>query len=153
MDDHRPGAQDAERRAGAAEQQAFGEQRAAQRAGAGAERGTDGEFVFAPDRARENQIGDVRAGDDEDQHRRGQQHQQHGSGARRDLIAQAHGFDAEVGFRGIGFGMFLHHGAVDGAQFGAGLLESRRRARAGRTAPSCDGRGRSPWWPTGDAGW
>ena len=62
------------------------------------ERGADGEFAFAADGARENQIGDVGAGDDEDEHRRGEQHQQDGPGARGDLVAQADGVDAEVGF-------------------------------------------------------
>ena len=79
---HRPRAQHAQRRAGAAQQQAFGQQRPAQRARAGAQRRADRQFAFAPNGPRENQVGDVRARDDEDQHRRRQQHQQHGSGAR-----------------------------------------------------------------------
>ena len=76
---HRTRAQHAEQRASAAEQETFGEKRAAQRTGACAERGAHGEFVFAANGARQNQVGDVRAGDDEDEPGRRQQHQQHGS--------------------------------------------------------------------------
>ncbi len=54
-------------RARAAEQQAFREQDTAQRGGAGAERGADRQFAFTANGARQNQIGDVGAGDDEDQ--------------------------------------------------------------------------------------
>ena len=66
---HRPRDQHAEQRAGAAQQQAFGEQRPPQRAGARAERGANRQLAFAAHRARENQVGDVRARDDEDQAR------------------------------------------------------------------------------------
>ncbi len=118
------------RRARAAEQQAFGQQRAAQRAGAGAQRRADGQFAFAADGARENQVGDVGAGDDEDQAGRGEQHQQHGPRAGRNLVAQAHGVDAEIAVRRIGFGMLLHHGGVDRAQLGAGLFERRAGGEA-----------------------
>ena len=64
---HRPRAQYAECRADAAEQQAFGQQCTTQRAGACAQRRTDGQLAFAPNGPRENQVGDVRARDDEDQ--------------------------------------------------------------------------------------
>ena len=80
---HRPRAQHAEHGAGAAEQQAFRQQRAAQRAPARAERGANRQLAFAPHRARQDQVGDVRARDDEDQRRGGQEHQQHGAGAAR----------------------------------------------------------------------
>ena len=72
-----------ERRARAAQQQALGEQRAAQRGGAGAQRRADRQLAFAAHRARQNQVRDVGAGDDEDQYRGRQQHQQHRSGAAR----------------------------------------------------------------------
>ena len=80
---HRPRAQYAQRRARAAQQQAFGQQRAPQRSGAGAQRRADRQLAFAPDGPRQNQVRDVRAGDHEHQHRRRQQHQQNGPGARR----------------------------------------------------------------------
>ena len=58
-----PRQQHAEHRAGAAEHEALGEQRPAQRAGARAERRAHGQLAFAPHRARQDQVGDVRAGD------------------------------------------------------------------------------------------
>ena len=57
----------AESSAGAAKQKAFGQQHAAQRACAGAERRADGQLAFAANRPRENQVGDVGTRDDEDQ--------------------------------------------------------------------------------------
>ena len=96
---HRPRDDDAEDRARAAEQQALGEQRPAQRAGARAERRADGQLAFAAHRARQDQVRHVRARDDEDQRRRREQHQQDGSRRRGDLIAQPHGVDSEVGLR------------------------------------------------------
>ena len=93
---HRPRDQHAEDRAGAAEQQALGQQRPPQRPLARAERRADRQLPFAPHRARQDQVGDVRAGDDEHQRRRRQQHQQHGPRRRGDLIAQAHRVDPEV---------------------------------------------------------
>ena len=118
---HRPRDQHAEHRAGAAEQQAFGEQRPAQRAGAGAERRADRQLPFAANRPRQNQVGDVRAGDDEHQRRGREQHQQNGSRRRRDLVAQPHRVDAKVGLRRIRFGMLA--------------APSRRAPRAVRRAP------------------
>ena len=73
---------------GAAEQQALGQQRPPQRAGARAERRANRQLALAPDRARQDQVRDVRAGDDEDQRRCRQQHQQHGPRRRGDLVAQ-----------------------------------------------------------------
>ena len=64
---HRPRDQHAERGAGAAQQHAFGEQGAPQRSGARAEGGANRQLAFAAHRAREDQVRDVRARDDEDQ--------------------------------------------------------------------------------------
>ena len=50
---------------------------------------------------------DVGAGDDEDESGRGEQDPQHRARAGGDLVAQEDGANAEVGFRGIGFGMAL----------------------------------------------
>ena len=144
---------DAEDRAGAAQQQAFGEQRAPQRAGARAERRANRQLAFAPHRARENQIRDVRAGDDEDQCRRGEQHQQDGSRRRGDLIAQLHRVDPEVGLRRIRLRMLLDDGAVDGAQLGARRVEvgaGRKAAEQLRHPMHAAGR---PSSPTDDVGW
>jgi hypothetical protein len=81
------------------QQKGFGQQRPAQRAGGCAERGADRQLAFTPNGSRENQVGDVRARDDEDQRRRREQRQQHSPRARRDLVAQPHGVNAEVRFR------------------------------------------------------
>ena len=89
--------QHAEDRAGAAEQQTLGEQRAAQRAApAPSAARTASSPSRRTERARirlatfEHAITNTSAG-------RGEQHQQHRSGRRRDLVAQQHGVDAEVG--------------------------------------------------------
>ena len=66
---HRPRDRDRQHRARAAEHQTLGEQRPSQRARAGAERRANRQLAFAAHRARENQIRDVRARDDEDQRR------------------------------------------------------------------------------------
>ena len=86
--DERPRQQQPEHRAGATEHQALGEQRPPQRAGAGAERGTDGQLPFAAHRSRQDQVGDVRARDDEHDSGGGQQQQQHRPRRRGDLIAE-----------------------------------------------------------------
>ena len=55
---------------------------------AGAERGAHGQLAFAAHRARQDQVGDVRAGDDEHDGGRGEQHEEDRSRRRGDLIAQ-----------------------------------------------------------------
>ena len=120
---HRPRDQHAEQRAGAAQQHAFGEQRAPQRAGARAKRRANRQLAFAAHRAREDQVGDVRARDDEDQAGRAEQHQQDRARRRGDLIAQLHRVDAEVILHRIRFLVRRQHAAVNGAQLRARLLE------------------------------
>ena len=88
------------------------------------ERGTNREFAFAANGARENQVGHVRAGDDEDQAGGSEQHQQNGARAGSNLVAEHPGINAVAGVIGIRIGMVLHHGGVHRAQFGARLVES-----------------------------
>jgi hypothetical protein len=71
----------------------------------------------------EDQVGDVRARDDEDQRRGREQHQQHRPRGRRDLFAQLHGVDLEVAVLRIRLGMRRTIGR-DRAQLGAGRVES-----------------------------
>ena len=78
----------AERCAGAAEQKAFGQQHAAQRSSACAERRADREFAFAANRARENQVRNIGAGDDEDEAGSREQDEENGSRAGSDLVAE-----------------------------------------------------------------
>ena len=89
IDDHRPRQQHAEHGAGAAQHEALRQQRSPQRTAAGAERGANGELAFATHRAREDQVRDVRARDDEHHRRGGEQDQQDRPRRRRDLIAKA----------------------------------------------------------------
>ena len=72
-------------------QQAFGEKRAAESAGRGAEGCANRELTFAANAARQNQIGDVRTRDHEDQQRRSQQNEQNGFCAGSDLLFQRNG--------------------------------------------------------------
>ena len=58
--------------------QALGEQLAQQAAAAGAHRGADHQFLFAPRHARQDQVGHVGAGDQQHEGRRAQQRQQQG---------------------------------------------------------------------------
>ena len=113
--------------------QALGQQRAPQRAGAGPERRADRELPFTPHRARQDQVGDVRARDDEHQRRGGEQHQQHRPRRRRDLVAQADGVDPEIRVRRIRLGMLLDDRAVHRAQLGA---RRRRDPTPGASRPN-----------------
>ena len=125
--DHRPRDQHAQQRTGAAQHQAFGQQRPAQRAGGRTQRGANRQLAFTAHRARQNQVGDVRARNDEDQSRRREQHEQHGAGRRRDLIAQLDRGDPEVVFHRVRLAVLGDDRAVRGLQLGARLLEVRTR--------------------------
>ena len=70
------------------DEKSFGEEGAAKRGVRGAESGADGEFAFAADAAGEDQIGDVGAGDDEDQCRGGEKDEQDSAGAGTDLFVR-----------------------------------------------------------------
>jgi hypothetical protein len=71
--DERAREQDAQDGAGAAEHEALAEQRPAKRGAAGAQRRPDRELALAPDGARQNQVGDIRARDDEHEGSGGEQ--------------------------------------------------------------------------------
>ena len=106
-----------------------------------AERRADREFAFAANRPRENQVGNVGAGDDEDQARGSEKDEQNGARARSNLVAEHLGLDAEAG--------------IMRDTLRSGLSPSRRRRCATRCEPgrewrrerayrrvrSCDGRG------------
>ena len=120
----------AEQRTRAAEQETLGQQRPPQRAGARAERRPNRELPLAPHRPREDQVRDVRARDDEDQHRGGEEHEQDGPRRRGDLIAQPERVDAEVRVLRVRFGVRLDHCGLDDAQFRARRLEIRSGRQA-----------------------
>ena len=121
----------ADERAGRTEDEALGEERSPQRAGARAERRADGEFGFTAHRARQNQVGHVRACDHEDERRCRQQHPQHRPRTLGNLIAEQDSADAELGRRRIRLGVLPDHGGVDRFQLRARGLE----IDAGREAP------------------
>ena len=120
--DERPREQHAQNGAAAAEDQALGEQRSPQRARARAERRAHGQLPFAPDGAREDQVGDVRARDREDDACRGEQQEQDRPRRRGDLIAQPRDAQLHVGARRVGLGMLA--------------ASSRRAPRSAPRAPS-----------------
>ena len=120
---HRSSDEDRENGAQTAEQQALRQQSAPQRPCTGAEGRANGELSLASNRPREDQVGDVRARDDEDQRGGRQQDEQHRSRRRDDLIAQANGIDAKVGLRGVRLRMLLENGAMDGLELGSRSLD------------------------------
>ncbi len=122
---------DAKDRARAAEHEALGEQRPPKRPRRRPERRTNGKLTLAPDGARQDQVGDVRARDQEHQRRRGEQHEQNRPGRRHDLVAQLDCFDGALRLHRIRFLMVLDHPRVDGFELRARLLESRARRKAG----------------------
>ena len=81
------------------------------------------QFPLTPHRSGQNQVRDVRAGDDEDEAGGRQQNQQDGRRGRDDLVPQAPGLDAEVGLRLVGLGVRLDHGAVHDAKLGERRVE------------------------------
>ena len=124
---HRPRDQHTQGRAHSAQQQAFNQQRPPQGAGGGAKRGANGQLAFTADRARQDQVRDVRARDDEHQRRGRQEDQEHRSGRRRDLVTQPPGLDLEVGVARVRLGVRLEDVSMHGPQLVARGLEVRAR--------------------------
>src|ERR1700683_5354410 len=79
------------------------------------QRRTDREFAFAANRPRENQVGNVRAGDDEDESRSYEKHQENGARAGSNLVPEHPGINAVAAVIGIRIGVVLHHRGVNGA--------------------------------------
>ena len=126
---HRLGERNAEQRAGPAQQHAFGKEGAAQRRASCTERGTNRELAFAPDRPRQNQVGDVGAGNHKDQRRRRQQHEEHSARRRHNLVAQPPGLDAESGVLLVRLRVRADDRCVHGLELGFRRLESAPGAR------------------------
>src|SRR5947207_9052236 len=122
----------ADRSASATEQEAFGQQHAPQRAGACAECRTGRQLALAANRPGKNQVSHVRTGDDEDERRSCEQHQQYGPSPRGDLITKQLGADLVLRFGRIGFRMCFGHGPVDRAQLGASLIEGGTRSETAK---------------------
>src|SRR5258706_13640580 len=86
--DQRLRAHHAECGSSAAEQKAFRQQHPAQRASACAERGAGREFTLAANRPRENQVGNVRASNDEDEARGSEKDEENSTRAGSNLIPE-----------------------------------------------------------------
>ena len=84
----RPRQQQAKHGTSAAEHQAFRQQRAAERTGTRSERSADRQLAFTSYRSRQNQIRNIRAGNDEHHGRSPKQHEQDRSCGRRNLISK-----------------------------------------------------------------
>jgi hypothetical protein len=87
-------------------------------AAARAERGPDRAFPAARGRARQEQVRDVDAGDQEDGRDRGQQREERGPGVAHDRVAEGHEDEAEVRVR---LGIPLGQAGREGAHLGLGL--------------------------------
>ena len=74
---------------GQGKQHAFREQLAGNPPASGSERGADGHLPLPRGRAREQEVGDVRAGDEQDKRDRAQQHEQRSLHIADDLLVQA----------------------------------------------------------------
>ena len=89
----------ASRAAGEAEQNAFGEQLPNESSPARAQRGPNGEFAMARGGAGEKEIGDVRAGDEEDAADRAEQGVEHGAHIAHCVIEHRRHHDAPAFIR------------------------------------------------------
>ena len=111
--------------------QVFGEQELAEARGAGAQRGAHREFVFAAHAAHERQVGDVRAGDDEDKGRGAHQEPEGELGLLPEDFLEWRECDRVARRRIVGLGMVGVHPLGDGGDFGARLLDRRTGGEAG----------------------
>ena len=128
--DHRAGRQHAQQSARATQHQALCKQGPSQVRGTGAQRRADAQFAFPSHGPRQDQVGHIRAGNNEHQSRSSHQNQQHGSRAGGNLIAQQGGVNAEVGLGGIIFRVLFDHRLVYGLQFRARRFQRRPRLEA-----------------------
>src|SRR5713101_3751129 len=133
--------------AGDAKNETLRQQSAAQRACACAQSRADSELALTADGAREDKIGNVGASDDKHEAGSGKKNKENGSSAGSDLLTEEFGVDLEMCLGRIGVGMILEHRSVDGAKFGAGLIESDTGSEAAEEfrhamdAPVLHGRG------------
>ena len=89
--ERQPGEKQPEQAAGQRDQQALGDELSHQAAASGAKRGAHGQFPPAPHRPRQRQVRDIRARNQQHQHRRAGKRQQHRLGAGDELIAEHRG--------------------------------------------------------------
>ena len=118
---HRPpGERDAGAAAGEREQRAFDERASSEREGTGAERGADGEVLRRARRSRDQQARHVRAGDEQDEHDRAEQHPQRGADVADDLFVRRDERDAPSR---VGVGMLARDAVSHGVHVGLRLAD------------------------------
>src|SRR5712692_5527375 len=145
--EQRPRTDYSESGANDAENETLRQQNAAQCAGASAQSRADGQLALTAHGASEDKIGDIGARDDKHKAGGGKKNQENRSSARSDLLTEEFGVDLKVCLGRIGVGMVLEHRTVDGAKFGAGLIESDTGSEAAEEfrhamdAPVLHGRG------------
>jgi hypothetical protein len=128
--DERPSQQHAQHGTCAAEHQALSQQRPPEGAMAGAERGPHGQLAFAAHRAGQDQVGDIRAGNDEHHRGCGEQHEQDRPRRRRNLIAEPGHLQLNVALHRICLGVLAHDRGVHRRQLGARGIERHARLQA-----------------------
>ncbi len=143
--------QQPERTAGQRKHHAFGEQLADQAAATGAQRGAHGEFAFEFQHARQQQVGHIRAGDQQHETGAGQKHEEGGAAALRQfglqrgglhgvavlggIIVRVCAFHLACGHRKIRLGFFERHTGLEAAKNGhhacAAVADKLRTAACG----------------------
>ena len=125
------GQQDAGDAAADGQQQALGEQLADQPLAAGAHRRADGEFLAAGEGARQQQVGQIGATDQQHAERGAEQRGEQHARTPGEFVAQGVDAGADV-FVLLGPGAL--HGGGDGVHFGLGGLECHAAAQFGEDA-------------------
>ena len=118
--DGAPGKEEAEDRAGEREEQVLGKELTEKAEAGGAQGAADGDLFLPGDGAREEQVGDVGAGDQEDDADGAEQEEEGIAGVAEHVIAEGGdgGADLVIGVR-----VLLFETGGEGGEVGAGLLE------------------------------
>ena len=129
--DERAREQNAQDGARAAQHEALPEQRPSQRASTRAKRRPHRELALPAHGARQNEVGDIGARDDEHQARRREQHDQDRARGGGDLIVERRRGQPHLGIGRVRLRVFAHDVGVHRLQFRAGRFERRT---GGKTA-------------------
>ena len=127
--------------AGDRQQRALGQQLAHEPAAPGAERRAHRELAAAPQHARQHQVRDVRAGDQQHAADGAQQHEQRRPRAQRQLVAEAHRRRGEARALRVGIRVVGREAGGDRGQVGAWPARASRPAAAGRRRSASGRRG------------
>ena len=116
--DCRPGEREAEDPAGDRQHRAFGQQLTDQTPASGTERGAHRQLAIAPQHARERQVGDIRARDQQNQTRRAEQDQQQLARTDGELFEQVGRFRLKAGVGAVDVGVVLLEPLTDRGHLG-----------------------------------